>query len=278
MKPEHRFVVVNDVRLRYLEWKGPKSATMVLLHGIGDNSHIWDHFSRSINGAVRIIAIDQRGHGESDWAVPPAYRFDDYVADLAGVVKILMLEHIVLMGHSMGALHATRFAAHYPDRVAGLIHADIEPCPPAWNKNYLTGLYNNLPVSYPTVDAYVDQMQNDSPYADRELLRRFASHALRQGDNGTFTCLCDREVFAHFDPRYDLRHCLRQINCPTLVVRGEESAVMPREAAENMCREIPKGRLTEVPRAKHPMHTDNPSAFEEAVRTFLEEIGFIGER
>lgn len=273
-KPESKFISANNIKLHYLEWGSHNTQTILLLHGIGDNAHIWDHFVCALEGKVRVIAPDQRGHGRSEWALPGAYRCGDYVSDIEGIITALSLNHFVLMGHSMGALHATRYASMHSDIVAGLIHADIEPCPPEWNKQYLTNLYNNLPAYYRSVDEYVKQMQENSPYADQEFLFQIASMALDRKDDGTYKCQYDREVLFGFD-RYDIVPDLVNITCPTLILRGLESRVMSRHIAEEMCRLIPHSRLVEIRNANHPVHTDNPEAFWSAVHSFLKEINFL---
>ena len=273
-KPRSKFVSVNTLNLHYLEWGNYNTQTIVLLHGIGDNAHIWDHFVCTLEGEVRVIALDQRGHGRSEWALPAAYTCGDYVSDLEGVITALRLNNFVLMGHSMGALHATRYASVHSDMVAGLIHADIEPRPPEWNKQYLTNLYNNLPTCYSSVEEYVRQMQKDSPYADQALLFEFASTALNRRDDGTYACQYDKEVLSGFD-RYDTLPYLGDITCSTLILRGVESRVMRRHIAEEMCNAIPDSRLVEIPDATHPVHTDNPHGFHQAVYSFLREINFI---
>ena len=273
-KPRSKFVSANNLNLHYLEWGSYNTQTIVLLHGIGDNAHIWDHFICALEGEVRVIALDQRGHGRSEWAMPAAYTCGDYVSDLEGVITALRLNNFVLMGHSMGALHATRYASVHSDMVAGLIHADIEPRPPEWNKQYLTNLYNNLPTCYSSVEEYVRQMQKDSPYADQALLFEFASTALNRRDDGTYACQYDREVLSGFD-RYDILPYLGDITCSTLILRGVESRVMRRHIAEEMCSAIPDSRLVEIPDATHPVHTDNPHGFHQAVYSFLREINFI---
>jgi pimeloyl-ACP methyl ester carboxylesterase len=270
-RPDDKFIHTGNLRLHYLEWGSDQTQTMVLLHGIGDNAHIWDHFCREAPDYLRIIALDQRGHGLSDWAVPPAYRCEDYVADLDKLIQELHLTGIVLMGHSMGALHATRYASLRPEKVVGLIHADIEPCPPPWNKKYLLNLYEELPAFYETVDEYISEIQKNSPYADKELLYNIASFALTQGKDGKYCRRYDREVLFHFDT-YDLRPYLGSIQCPSLIIRGKESRVMGDEIAREMSCMIPQGKFAEVPTATHPLHTDNPLGFQLAIIDFLGEF------
>ncbi len=275
-QPISRNMYFDTFRLHYLEWESSADRAIVLVHGIGDNAYIWDDFARRSLPFLRVFAPDQRGHGKSTWPGPPAYTCDDYVSDLERFVERLGLQGFILMGHSMGALHATRLAALHPERVVSLIHVDIEAFPPPWNKKYLMGLYRDLPQSYETIEDYVDWMKVNSPYADRGLLRTFAARALSRDSEGRWRCLYDRELLRHFDPRYDLRPSLPDIRCPALVVRGEESRVLPAEAAREMSRAIPGGRFAEIRKAAHPVHTDNPDGFARLVLSFLEEAGLIG--
>jgi len=269
-KPESHYIHVQNMRLHYLDREGTSSESIVLLHGIGDNAHIWDHVVSRLQEGIRVVAIDQRGHGRSTWAVPPAYSCDDYVNDLDIVVNTLHLEDIILMGHSMGALHATRYASMHPDKVRGLIHADIEPCPPEWNKKYLYNLYHDLPAYYNSIEEYVEWMRTNSPHADWNLLYTIASLVINREEDGTFRTQYDREVLYHFD-HYNLWPYLGDILCPTLVIRGQESRVMSRQAAEAMSRAISQCRVVEIPEAAHPVHTDNPAGFQRAVYDFLKE-------
>ena len=139
--PREQYLVLNGLRLRFLE-RGPVNGRpMVLLHGTGDNARTWDLIAPHLASHFRVISLDQRGHGKSGWAVPPTYRCEDYMLDLTTLIDHLGLESMILLGHSMGALHASLYAALHPARVAALIHVDIEPFPPDWNRKYLLGLY-----------------------------------------------------------------------------------------------------------------------------------------
>ncbi len=269
--PEDKFIHIDGLRLHYLEWGNGHPVTMLLLHGIGNDAHVWDHFAQNVANRIRIIALDQRGHGLSDWPMPPAYRCEDYVADVDKLVYALQLNELILMGHSMGALHAINYAAMQPGKVACLIHADIEPCPPDWNKKYLLNLYENLPHFYESIHDYVQEAQKNSPYADEALLYRIASSALEEGKDGKLRSRFDREVLLHFD-RYDQRPYLRDIRCPSLIIRGKESRVMRHEIAKEMSEIIHKGSFAEIPKATHPVHLDNPVEFLRVVSEFLQSI------
>lgn len=273
---EDEFIREGNLVLHYLEWGRAGSPVMVLLHGIGDNAHIWDRFAlEAAARGLRVIAPDQRGHGLSGWADPPAYTCGDYVADFDRLVGALQLTGFVLMGHSMGALHATRYAALRPERTAGLVHADIEPRPPAWNKKYLLNQYNELPFFYESIDEYLIELRKNCPFADNGALNEVALSSLVRGEDGKIRVQYDREVLFHFDGSYDLWPCLKDIACPALVIRGRESRVMSETAARDMSGAIRRARFAEVPNAAHPLHVDNPEGFQKEVFGFLRDIGFI---
>jgi pimeloyl-ACP methyl ester carboxylesterase len=193
--------------------------------------------------------------------------------DLAALIDSLGLEGMILLGHSMGALHASLYAALNPGRVSALIHVDIEPRPPDWNRKYLLGLYKNLPDSYAAPEDFIAELTKNAPYARPEHLRNLAEKSLVRREDRWYRTY-DREILARFD-RYDLTGNLPGIRCPALVVRGAESRVLGRQAAQEMAGAIPTGEIVEIPRATHPAHLDNPEGFREAVTGFLKKHGLI---
>ncbi len=271
-KPIDKYINIKNLKLHYLEWGTRKSPIMILLHGVGDNAHVWDYFCFYSSNFLKIIALDQRGHGDSDWAIPPAYSCNDYVNDIEMLIEVLRLKKIILMGHSMGGLHAIKYASLIPNKVSALIHIDIEPCPPSWNRKYVNGLFSTLPLFYDSIQSYLSHVHRYSRYASQEMLLHLASHALQKKEDGKLYLKFDRECLRHFE-QYDLRPHLSDIKCPTLIIRGEESRVMRREIAKEMKRSISNCRLIEIPKATHPVHTDNPTKFREAVLEFLNDCG-----
>jgi pimeloyl-ACP methyl ester carboxylesterase len=271
--PREQFLTINGLQLRVLE-RGPAGGRpLVLLHGIGDNVHTWDLIAPCLAEHFRVIALDQRGHGRSSWAMPPAYRCEDYLLDLQALIDQMALDRMFMLGHSLGALHASLYTALNPARVLALIHIDIEPRPPGWNRKYLSGLYKNLPDSYAVPEDYISETAKNAPYARTEVLRNLAAKSLICRDGRWFRAY-DREILARFD-NYNLLEDLSAIRCPALVVRGAESRVLGQEAARQMVRALPAGELAEIPRATHPAHLDNPEAFRETVIGFLRKHGFI---
>jgi pimeloyl-ACP methyl ester carboxylesterase len=120
--------MVRGLRLHYRDWApaGPdvSGGDVVLAHGLSSTSHIWDLVAPRLAQGFRVIAVDQRGHGESDQP-DDGYDFPSIVADLHGLLGAARVRlPAVLVGHSWGASVVLRYAAEHPDAVAGLALVD----------------------------------------------------------------------------------------------------------------------------------------------------------
>ena len=123
-EPASAFVDVDGLRLHYLDWDG-SAPPLVMLHGFSGHAHTWDRTAAVLSNQYRVLALDQRGHGDSEWA--PRYGSKPLVTDLLHFLDALKLNKVVLMGLSMGGNVAYLFAAMYPERVERLVILDIGP-------------------------------------------------------------------------------------------------------------------------------------------------------
>ncbi len=110
-------VQVNGLKLHYQEWGEPSSPAVLMLHGFGVSGHMFDEFAARASDSYHLIALDQRGHGDSDWSELGDYSRAAFISDVEGFVKELGLERFVLMGHSMGGLNSAAYTAEYAHRV-----------------------------------------------------------------------------------------------------------------------------------------------------------------
>ena len=120
------FALVDGLRLYFHEWgSSESSATVVLVHGLGSSSHIWDLVGPLLAAdGIRAVALDQRGHGESDQP-DSGYDFDSIVGDLSGFMNAVGIPApAVLVGHSWGASVVLHFAVAHPSRAAGIVLVD----------------------------------------------------------------------------------------------------------------------------------------------------------
>ena len=127
VQPQDKTVTANGLKLHYLDWGGAGQATMVLLHGLRGHAHSWDDFSLAACQDFHVLALDQRGRGDSDWAKDGDYTTDAYVADLAAFCDVLSLDSFVLVGHSMGGRNSMTFGGRYPEKLQKLVVVDVGP-------------------------------------------------------------------------------------------------------------------------------------------------------
>ena len=110
-------------------WNGVTRArpTILMLHGIQQQAHSWDFISLPLSTDYRIIAVDQRGHGDSDWSPDGDYSTDAYVGDVQGLVSTLDLKDFHLIGHSMGGRNSLAWASKNPGMLKSLTIVDTGP-------------------------------------------------------------------------------------------------------------------------------------------------------
>src|SRR6266545_3390521 len=242
-------VYANGLRLHYLDWGKEAAPPMLLLHGFSGHAHTWDTFARAMCDRFRVLALDQRGHGDSDWAKDGAYTVDDHAADISAFQDRLALGPLVLIGLSMGGRNAIRYTGSHPGKVERLVIVDIGP------------------------DIAPQGAERVRRPAAEAALRHRVEHGVKKLPNGRYTWKYDKFLRDQRRqggaPPVDLWPAVRQIKAPTLIVRGSESDVFSPETAKRMHELIPESRIVEIPGAGHSVPADAPEAFERAVREFL---------
>ncbi|HEY8489412.1 MAG TPA: alpha/beta hydrolase [Dehalococcoidia bacterium] len=269
VRPADGYAEVNGLRLHYLEWGERGLPDMLLLHGLTSHAHSWDYFARAVCDRYHVVALDQRGHGDSTWPPDGRYRTEDYVADALAVTDTLGLERVVLVGLSMGAHNAMAFTAAHPERVTHLVPVDIAPRLGTGDerRRRLAGAAPPQRV-FDSVEEAFRQARAQNPRPPEEVHRHRVQWSLKPLPDGRFELKYDPAAPARWEPA-DLWEALPRIACPTLVIRGAESQVLPEETARRMVEAFPNARLVTVEGAGHPVPLDRPDAFERAVREFL---------
>ncbi len=266
---EHRVETVNGLRLHLLQ-RGPSEApTVCFLHGGAAHAHWFDRVIPGLGTRFRAIALDQRGHGESQWATPAAYATEDFAGDLRGLMDRLGLARMTLVGHSMGGHNAMAFAAWYPERTAALVVVDARPSLPPERVQRMRERGRRAPRVHASEDSALAtfRLLPRDTVADPALLAHLARMGLARV-NGGFRYRFDPACYADRRP-VDCWPLLPRIEVPTLVVRGEHSPVLPLDMAARMLETIPDAELVEIPDAYHHLTLDAPDAFAAALDTFL---------
>lgn len=254
------------VAIRAWEWAGDPPATL-LLHGIGNYARYWDFFADAVDGRLRLIATDARGHGESGRPAE-GYTPDEFVADAVAVLDALAIERAVLVGHSMGGTHAIRLAAAYPDRVEKLVVVDAGPESLAEGAERARRLSLERPERFEYADDALAYLRRTSPgYSEDVYANRM--RWLFKEDAGDYVWRSSRDALAAImtSARGDLWEALRSVRCPALVVRGTRSNVLSAEVAQRMVKTLTDGRLAELD-AGHNVALDRPAELAALVIAF----------
>ena len=270
--------------LHLLEWSRD-GVPMLLLHGFGNEAHIWDDFAPLVAPHYRTLALDHRGHGRSGWDPDGHYDLDGFVDDVEAVTDALGIGRLVLVAHSLGGRVATLFAGRHPPRIAGLVLVDIGPeVDPRGSLRIRQDVESNVSPVFASREEYARALSLAYPAARPQALARMAEHGLRERDDGRYELAMDptlRGVTAGRGAQADAEaqeQALRQrmwdalgaLPCPVLVVRGAASDILSPETADRMVDEVlANGRLAVVGQAGHSVMTDNPQGFNDAVCAFV---------
>jgi 3-oxoadipate enol-lactonase len=153
-------VTVDGVRLACYIRGAADAPPLVLLHGLGSRASTWDTVAAEFAKHFRVLAIDQRGHGDSDR--PGEYSFELMRDDVLGVLDRLGLNRINLLGHSMGGTVAYLIAEKEPGRIGRLI---LEDTPPPFEAGRIASERPDEPVPFDwaVVPAIIGQLNDPDP-------------------------------------------------------------------------------------------------------------------
>jgi pimeloyl-ACP methyl ester carboxylesterase len=210
--------------------------------------------------------LTQRGHGDSG-RPDTGYRTQDFGADIAAVVDVLGLAAPVIVGHSMGATHALRFALDYPGTAAGLVLAGA------------FATYRDNPAVLDLWGSAISRLQDP---VDAAFVRTFQEGTLAQRVPEPFLEMVVEEslklparvwrsTFEGFLDDEWTRHYAR-IGIPTLVLWGRHDALSPRRDQDALCAAISHARLLVYEAAGHALHWEEPARFAADLVSFTRRL------
>ncbi|MBW2242279.1 MAG: alpha/beta hydrolase [Deltaproteobacteria bacterium] len=283
MEPRSFFVPGGDGhQIHVLEWS-TEGVPLIFVHGFGNTARIWDDAAAVVAPHYRTIAMDQRGHGDSDHDPEHRYAYDDLARDLEAVVETLQIERFVLVGHSLGGRTAMTFAEGNAERLAGLVIVDTGPeHDPRGSSRIRNEVEQRGDGTVASLKEYEGILAHNYPASSPEVIRRMAAAELRERDDGRWERKLDPTFFpgrADMDEAAMEAHeretskrlwaVLEKIPCPTLVIRGAASDILGPDVADRMVEEaLPNGTLAVVGQASHSVMTDNPEGFNAALAAF----------
>lgn len=269
------FVVRDDIRLHHLDWGGHGRHPVVLVHGIRLHAHVWNHFSRRFRDRFHIVALDQRGHGDSGWGgSEDGYHIEQLYGDLRAVVQARGLTRFTLIGHSLGGMVSMLYAHRHHDELERLVLVDITAGRPSVLPGTDLSRISETPSpqdfdSPETATAYLGKLMTLAPY---HMVEESVRHGIRLRDNGRYTWKYDPVLFRRRRPptaTMDFWSLVSSIPIPTLLQYGSHSQVVTPELAARMAQVMPRCSVERIEGAGHALFTDQPESFAASIERFL---------
>ena len=243
--------------LRLREWGG-EGPGILLLHGMAGHAHWWDRVGPLLTRNFRPVALDFRGHGDSEWLAEGDYRPRAWLDDIEAARRALGWDRFFLCGHSMGARAALSWAEENPSRLRGVIAVDFLAEPPPLPGRFQRLLRRPQPI-YANEEAALARfrLEPDGTTLSAHELRELGRLGLRRHGEGWSWKFDWRALRVRLGPIWEQ---LPRLRVPALLVRGDKTTVVSREQFERMAQILPGARTAEVAGAHHHVPLDRPEA------------------
>jgi pimeloyl-ACP methyl ester carboxylesterase len=258
---------LDGVKLHVLHRGRASDPKLVLLHGGGANAHWWDHLAPAFAGRHHVLALDFRGHGDSDY--PETLAVGAFDRDLEALLEHIGDRGAILVGHSMGAHVALSHAARHRGLRAVIALEISHGGRPGERRRARLALAARR--TYPSREEALRRFQflPAAPGADEALRASIAENSVRREADGRFGFKFDAQWFTL--PRATPPD-LGRIACPVLVIRGAESGLLTPEGAAELVGLIPSARCVEIAGGGHNVHLERPGDVLATMEAFLHSL------
>jgi len=258
---------------------GPVNApTILFLHGSGQTRQSWGAaLLQAAKRGYRAVALDQRGHGDSEWSRDGDYSLESFAADARRVIEQIGGNPIVV-GASLGGIVGLLIAATPPPALCALVLVDITLRIERKGAQEVAAFMDSAPTGFGSIEEAADAVAAYLPHRQRPKDTSGLMRNLR---------LRDGRYYWHWDPamlqmRRDaqlldakpnpLERAASAINIPTLLIRGGRSRIVSEAGVREFLEAVPHAEFVEIPDAHHMVAGDTNDAFNEAVFRFVDKV------
>ena len=239
--PTSQTFISQRLRLNYEDWGNENKPPLILVHGGRDHARSWDWTAEVLRDDYHVVAMDHRGHGDSDWVSDGNYRSNDMVYDLAQLIHQLNVGPVTIVSHSMGGNVALRYAGVFPDMVKKIVAIEGLGLSPEHQAQVRSTRYpqrfaewiqkkrsasGRIPRKYETIEAALARMIEENSYLTQEQARHLTVHGINRNEDGSYSWKFDPHlnVWGVEDIADEFIHEIwASITAPTLLLYGENS-------------------------------------------------------
>jgi esterase len=264
----NRFVTLNGLRIHYLDWGTSGKQPLILLHGIARTAHNFDHLAPHFADRFHVLAVDMRGHGDSEWHPDGAYLVEDYVSDIEALIDALRLHDIVIWGNSTGGRVAQMIAGRRPERVAAAIVEDVGPERPQAISNRRANRMSEEESGWDSLAALLEHTRKQYPRVAEHVLREFVKYGSKRRPDGRFVWKRDPAILKGFVAT-ELWHTISKITAPIVYILGGASDIVPAQTQQQLKSMLPHAVIVTMPGLGHYPSDEEPEQFLDIVDRFL---------
>lgn len=245
-----------------------KQPPLLLLHGVTGSAWLWHDVAQTLAASRPVIALDMRGHGESDWSIDHAYTTEDHVADLQAVISELGAEQVDMAGLSWGALVGMAYAGVHPQRVRRFSIVEVEP---SFGVDEFA--VPERPQHFEKVEQVRKWERGANPVAPDALLELWARQSVRHATQGGWCRQHDPFFYKQWPFRRDNHwDALPKLSMPVLLVNGDRTFVRA-EVMQEMAKRIPNARFERLTDCGHIAPLEAPATLAGLLATFFDGKG-----
>ncbi len=238
-EPASHYFTSQGVKIHYLDWGNAGAPTLLLLHGTRDHARSWDFTARALADRWHVIAMDLRGHGDSEWSPDGAYLLPYHLLDMLELVELLGTEPVTVVAHSFGGNVIARYAGIYPERIRKIVFVDsLGPTPDNYGNWGRQGPVSRSrewiaqrraamvtpPRHFAAIEDGAARMRKTNPQLSAAQAYHLASHGMRREAGGLVWKFDPRvSMFAPEDFAVQGSFYWREITAPTLIIYGAKS-------------------------------------------------------
>ena len=284
--PTSQTFISQRMKLNYFDWGNRGKPPLVLVHGGRDHARSWDWTAEELRDDWHVVAMDHRGHGDSDWVSDGNYQASDMVYDLAQLVHQLGVGPVTIVSHSMGGNVSLRYAGMFPDMVKKIVAIEGLGPSPKRQEEMRSKAYperarewierkrkasGRIPRRYESIEAAFARMIEENSYLTEEQARHLTIHGVTRNEDGTYSWKFDPHlnVWPVEDVADDFMHqTWAAITAPTLLLYGSESWASNPEG-DGRLDHFANAEVIEFEKAGHWLHHDQFDRFMRTLRDFL---------
>lgn len=237
---------------------------LMILHGLFGFSDNWQTHAKKLSEYYRVILVDLRNHGRSDWS--DDFSYDLMADDVHELITELKLEDLILVGHSMGGKVAMRLAQKYEDSIEKLVVVDIGMKEyPMHHEHILAGIHS---VEVHKITSRRQAEKDLSKYIDSNGIRQFLLKNLYWIEKDKIAWRMNVSVLEKQMPNILASLLPVEIMTPTLFIRGELSNYILDEDISMLEESFPDSEVVTIENAGHWVHAESPDEFIETLLSF----------